>query len=96
VAPIDCAAKPVTNSCIKYCNTFFNLFLYTKRYYYALQFGEQIFSVLKPKIKGKCQRRRPKTRFEQQVQKDVMWTEGRTWKKTEDQQLWEENSFTAR
>jgi hypothetical protein len=53
---------------------------------------------LKTKLKVKFQRRRRlKTRWEQEVRKDVMLNEGRkegrTWKKSEEQQLWEENRY---
>jgi hypothetical protein len=38
-------------------------------------------------VKGKCPRGRPRSRWEQQVRKDVIQREGRPWKEEE---LWED------
>jgi hypothetical protein len=38
--------------------------------------------------KGKCTRGRPRLRCEQQLRKDVTQNKGRTWKETEEGELW--------
>jgi hypothetical protein len=42
------------------------------------------------KVKGKHPRGKLKSRWEQQVRKDVTQNEGRTWEETEEWELWGE------
>jgi hypothetical protein len=44
--------------------------------------------VLNKRLKGRCPRRKPRSRWEKQVRKDVKWKERRPWEEIEEE-LWQ-------